>query len=344
MTTDLNWFTLNHETPISTHELLVDILRRFHYSTFNELLRRSGKVEALAAMKPRIKFGMNFAWKNFKEHFDTDGNGPDLIMLFYAWCQTSVVPPELQVGEIREKGSVLTCTDCLMKDAVPEWCIVISHFGTEEAANIVNPNCECIITHHLTDGDPYCRFVFKKRSEKNINDLGKLVNTLPKLQMPKEEAFGLTVWALTSWWDMITGSFIDLNGSETANDFFYKNSRQIGHQIGEELVKLNKDMRKDLESVGQFIRSLGFALNQQSIGCSMTPREFKNEIFACALQGHPKEICQQWNHMIAAMVESINPELEFSCDKMITQGDETCHWTLTEKSSARLADDLFKVQ
>lgn len=333
MTTELNYFILGKEESIKASQFTVEILRRFVITSFNELVESSGKVEALAALKPYMRMAMHFTWNEVKKAMNPQGDGLDVMLLTFMFGQATVVPFDKLTGEIKEKGGVGTVHECMFRDAPPEMCVFISHFGTEETANIVNPDYECIFTHHLTAGDPYCRYVFKKRSERltNLEDLGRTVATMPRFEMPAEKRFAMTIWALSSWWDMITSSFIELHGSEKAVEVLSANARDLGRDIGHGLMMLNKDLGTDIEDVGELVRSLGMALNQVSIGGTISEHRFINEISACALQTHPREVCSQWNEFLGSLVETLNPSSRFQYDQMMTKGGASCQWTIDSK-------------
>ena len=55
--TELDWFLKEGEKDVSATDLMIEALFKLTISTFEELVKHSGKAEALAAVKPYRKWG-----------------------------------------------------------------------------------------------------------------------------------------------------------------------------------------------------------------------------------------------------------------------------------------------
>jgi predicted hydrocarbon binding protein len=62
-----------------------------------------------------------------------------------------------------------------------------------------------------------------------------------------------------------------------------------------------------------------------------------------SVPNHPETICMNFQSFFKGMVSALNPDYEFAYSRMITKGDNECHWTIKKKQSSRQVDDPLKV-
>jgi predicted hydrocarbon binding protein len=250
--------------------------------------------------------------------------------------QATVVPWNKIQGEIKEKGAVGIDYDCIFKRAPPEYCIFQSHFSSEFVTEALDPSYECVFTHHLSNGDPYCRYVFKKKNMPNseLDDLGITIATIPKVEIPKEQSQAFTIYGNHMWWQAITGAFVSIYGPEKTKEILMANAHRIGKEVGNNLKNSNKNIGIDANSLGQFINSFEMALNQRGEYKSSISNDIsQKEITDCSCQTMTVEICDQYEALLHGILDSINPKYELSYERKMTKGDKTCHWTIRKKGS-----------
>jgi hypothetical protein len=343
--TEVDWYIGEGEKDVLAANLLIKALIEINTSSFEEMVKLNGKAAALAAGKPyRIATGpviVNEAKKKMPIH----GNGPDALLLSYAFASLTVVPDV--TGEVKQKGAIGVNRNCAFNNASPEFCMWLSHYTTEGVLEYLNPDYECIFTHHETSGDPYCRYIFKKKSDPIgvIDDMGGTIFTLPKFDIPKEQATGAELWGLTHFLNDITSAFIDLNGAETTRKVLCANANRIGKEFGKKLAEQNPGLSDDIETLGIFIKKMQNSLGQKDNFVILSKNEVSNEITDCSHQLMCGEQCKQYEAFCKGIVSAINPNFEFDYDKMMTHGSKTCHWVLRKKfnSGIKPADNPLDV-
>jgi len=319
---------------ITAADLMIDALVRLDISSFDELVKLSGKLDSIAAVKPYRRMDMQHVNLDLRNKLSIKSNGPDAMVTTYLFAGLHSVTKENMSGEIKEKGGVGIFKDCLYKDASPEFCLSISHAFTEALADLVNPDYESYWTHHQSSGDPFCRFVFKRKSEpiSVLEDLGETIAIVPKFDLPKENIQALSIMTGAVFLNENTRGFVDLHGSEKTVEVLGLNAERIGKRIGEKLVKGNPPLSRDADSIGRLIHSLEKSLAQRDAFDIISKDECTCEVTDCTQQQFVPEQCKQLESLFNGIVHGINPAYEFAYDRMMSKGDATCHWVVKKKA------------
>jgi hypothetical protein len=318
---------------ITVADLMIDALVRLDISSFDELVKLSGKLDAIAAVKPYRRMDMQHVNLDLRNKLNIKSNGPDAMVTTYLFAGLHSVTKENMSGEIKEKGGVGIFKDCLYKDASPEFCLSISHAFTEALADLVNPEYESYWTHHQSSGDPFCRFIFKRRSDpiSVLEDLGETVATVPTFDLPKENIQALSIMTGAVFLNENTRGFVDLHGSEKTIEVLGAVAERTGKRIGEKLVRGNPQLSKDAESIGKLIHSLEKSLAQRDAFSIVSKDKCMCEVTDCTQQQFVPEQCKQLESLFNGIVHGVNPGFEFAYDRMMTNRDKTCHWTIKKK-------------
>lgn len=295
---------------------------------FQALVDASGMVDAAAAMKPYKNRNAYILLCMMKKRINLLGTTIDKLITPLALAQATLGGPENVHQEIRERGAECRVDKCPYQDASPEFCVVISHFTSDLMCEAINPDYEVIWTHHLTNGDPYCRYVYRKKNEpnKDTEDLGRIVMTLPPIEMPPHEAVAIRNFILTHWLDAVTEAFVDLHGSEKTISILVPIAKNIGREAGKWLAVDRKEMRRDAATIGHLVDLFGKGITQRGRTHYLSMDELVKEITDCPWQTLPYELCKQIEAIFQGVCESLNPELEYGYDSMIPKGDEICRW------------------
>jgi hypothetical protein len=274
-----------------------------------------------------------------KKRLSLKGTGLDALITPMGLAQAILSGPENCHQEIMERGAECIVHKCPYQDTTPEFCVVISHFTTDLMCEAINSEYEVIWTHHLTYGDPYCRYIYRKKSEpnKNIDDLGKTLMVVPRFEVPPEEAVGVRDYILTHWLDAVTEAFIDLHGSEKAMSVLIPIARSIGSEAGNWMVEQNKGMKNDAATIGHMVDLFGRAIMQRGQVQCLSKNELTKDITDCPLQTLPYELCKQIEALFQGVSETLNPDLEYAYDSMIPRGDEICRWHVRSRGVTPIA-------
>jgi len=332
---DLDWYINESGKDVTASDIMIEALVKLNTTLFDELVIISGDAEVLAALKPHRKLIMQSPINEVRKRMNIQSNGPDAMLLFYMFAGYGLAHGNL-TGEVKERGGLGINYDCVFKDASPEFCMSLSHFCSEGVADFVNPEYECVWTHHMTNGDPYCRYIFKKKSDpiSVLDDPGKTLATIPKLDLPKEQVQAMSIWAMSYFLDNTISVSIDFNGSKKTVEVLGAVAKNVGQQIGVELAKNNEDLTENALSLGRLIYSLQKVTGQKGNFTIIFNDEVTNEITDCTQQIRAFESCKVYESFFQGLTNSINPEYEFAYNRMMTKGDKTCHWTIRKKADS----------
>jgi len=248
-------------------------------------------------------------------------------------AQQAIGGPDNIEVEMREKGAVGTIRDCPFKNARPELCVIMSHVGSEVLCQLADPELECLWTNHMTAGEPFCRYVIKKKGViyKDPDSLGNVLMKLPRVDLTDEQLAQFKNYALATYWTNNTICFKMLHGQEKTTEVLGANAKRIGKNFGSLLIEANMLPARDIAVMGGLVHQFGEGSAMQGKITSMAPGVFAKEITDCPFKTAPPEVCKQFEAFYNGALEAINPELVYRYDRMMTMGDKTCKWVITKK-------------
>jgi predicted hydrocarbon binding protein len=302
---------------------------------FQALVDAFGVPDAIAAVKPYKNRNAYVLMCMVKKKMGLKGPGIETLITPMCMAQVGIGGVDRVHSEIRERGAVCFVDKCPYQDAIPEFCVVVSHYTTDLICEALNPEYECVWTHHLSDGDPYCRYVYRKKAEhhSSIDDLGRTIKTIPRFEVPKEDERALKDYVLFNVLDAVVEGHIDLQGSEKALNALIPLAKKIGSDTGARLAKENPRMKNDAATIGHLIDLFGQAIMQRGSSEILSKAELRKEITDCPFQTFPYEMCKTMEAMLRGVVRSLNPDLAFEYQSMMTKGDQTCRWHVRDKNA-----------
>jgi hypothetical protein len=321
------------ELHLFVSNLLNRAFAEINVAIFNELVKSSGLNSTLNTLRPITK-QMGYVVINMvKENMNIKGNGLDAAFIPFLFTQ-SMIKTDV-TGEIKEGGAVGIVHDCIYHNvnASPEFCIAMSHLSSNAVCEAVNTDFECIWTHHLTNGDPYCRYIMRNKSDlRGLENLGASLMTIPQMELPKIDDTDAEKYNMCGWWVWFTQSFIELFGSEKTLEILCPITRRIGNNVGRTLVQKYPDLNGSVEAAGQLIDMWeGTMLGEIGSAELHLNDEFTRTITKCGFATYAQEVCKQNEAFYQGIWKAINPNYDFSYDHMMSKGDKTCHWTLRKK-------------
>lgn len=334
----LNWFYEESGKDLSAAELMNEALLKLTILSFDELVKQSGMGESLAAVRPYRKWAYQWGVSQLKEKLNLQDNGPEAMALLHRYAGIGLVSLDKMDQEIKEKGAVTWARDCIFSRTSPELCMTISHYYTEVVAELINPEYEAVWTHHQSSGDPYCRCVWKKKSDpiSVLDDMGETLRVLPRLEVTKEEILATSIWAFGSIVYSYVCAFRDLHGDEETKKVIGAVAIRIGQEMGEKLAEQNSKLKGSLVSVGGLVRAMQNAMGQRDNFMVISEVEVNNEITDCSQSGYGNFPCTMViEPLFSGMVAAINPDFEFAYEKIIPMGDDICRWTIRKRSVVR---------
>ncbi len=313
--------------------MLEKVLVELNKRAFEEYIKTVGLAEGMAMMRLYKKRNGYILISIVKNKMGIRGTGLDALVIPFALGQASLnTNPQAVSGVITDKGAAVTVQDCIFRGASQEFCVTISHYTSDLMCEAINPDYECIWTHHINQTDPYCRYVYKKKGEHvDLDNPGQVVSVVNLPPIPEADKRFMRNFILTHFWDATTEAFMDLKGSKVTLDHLLPVAYDIGFEMGEGFKKSNPTTVLTVSMIGGMFELLGQIMNQMGTSRHVSHDEFYREITDCPFQTFPNEVCRQIESVFQGMVQSINPDLEFSYGRMMNDGAETCSWSVRKK-------------
>jgi hypothetical protein len=317
---------------------------------FQKFLELAGPEKVLSAYQPIGEYAGRAVAHNFRGRLNITDNGIDALAIPLHAFVNNLIDGRSDPVEIREFGAVARFTSCPLAKAgaPPELCVAVSHNAAIGLAKEINPAFEIIYTHHLTIGDPYCRYVVKRKLDRtqDLENVGKLRYLLPSVNLPKDEIQALTSNFTCSIWMNTIRAMVEVLGAETTLALVESPSVEKGKAFGNE-AKLQLGLfNQNVMNAENCIEKLGFALSQDHEQLEIGIDNARTIIRGCALSDGPIEACKQFESVANGICQSIDPSIEFSYEQMRTRGDESCIWKIhrmstnsNKKSNRPIIDD-----
>jgi hypothetical protein len=320
----------SNEDLVALRDFMDKALAALAMQGFKALVDATDVSEAIASVKPYKNRNAYILICLVKKRLQLKGPGIETLITPMCCAQLGIAGGENVHSEIKERGAVCYVDTCMYKDALPEFCVVVSHYTTDLICEALNNEYECIWTHHLSNGDPYDRYVYRKKAGKyeSLFDLGKTIKTIPKWEVPKEEQRALRDYVLNNVLDAVVEGFIDSQGSERTLEILVPMAKKIGLEGGNLLAKQNPGMKNDVSTIGHLIDMFGQSVMQRGKTDFLSKDELSKEITDCPFQIFTYEMCKLMEALLQGVIQSLNPDLEYEYDTMMTKGGETCRWHL----------------
>lgn len=299
-------------------------------TSFNELLKVSDKAMVNAFCKIINKQGMSMFLQTAPY---VKGREMKDIVTMMQWGHCSLAGIENVEVELRENGAVGTLHNCIFKDFSPDFCIVTSHYSIASFCELMNPEYDSIWLNRMSEGDPFCRYIVKKKSisYERPEDLGKVVGMLPPPHEDMELLKNIAASLISFNWIEFTIVFNEIHGKEKTMKVLCPNARQIGLGAGTSLRQGKMIQGTDASSLGSLLDSFEKDMGKAGNIISATPNLYSKEITSCPFKDAPPELCMQMEEFNNGICQAVNPELEFKYTRMMTSREPTCLWSITKK-------------
>jgi hypothetical protein len=302
-----------------------------------------GVNRALSTYKPMALYSGTAVAHNFINRLELRGNGLEVIAVPHQTFVGNIIGGSREPAEIREHGAEVKLTSCPLFEAgaSPEFCVAISHCALEAIVEEINSEYEVVFTHHLTLGDPHCRYVFRRRDDphKDLKDLGALIKTLPTVDLPDAEKEALTVSFNCSIWQNMVRTLLTVQNPEEMLKSLEGPLTAEGRAFGEAFIGANGPGPGDFKAVQEAMLLLGSALGQEQHKISETADAVMMQADLCALADGPVEACLQFETLANGVCQTIRPDCEFRHESMRTRGDKTCQWTIRKKPQPEVTNE-----
>jgi hypothetical protein len=242
-----------------------------------------------------------------------------------------------------ENGIISVVSDCPFKYGPVEICDVVCDFGSNEFVKVFAPDIDLIMTARLTAGDRECRWTTIPKSQTTPGmepEFGDPLAMSAKRNLPKEMIDSFAIQYLAEFWVMATKALIDHAGGGVAFKIVEPYMIHSGISYGLRYRNEERDDRiEDLEKIIDCISSCGLALQMKCGPLKSSNDCSELTITECPFKDTPPEVCYQFESFCNGICQAIDPAYEFSYDRMMTKGDESCHWSVRKRRAGSMAKD-----
>ncbi len=272
---------------------------------------------------------------NARKRLDLQGNDAEHVAIPLCWADSGLTMSGEMTLEIFERGAIGQSSGCVMKNGPPELCVAISGGVCEGICEVCNPDYEFIPTHYETNGDPYCRWIVRKKGLRgDVEDLGKHVKRSAKLDLPQDEMLFLRSHACGETWIWTTKGFLEIFGYEKTLDLLKPHMRELGHTNGKWLLDKLNLTQGDVRDLQRAISVIQDALGQKGDFTEIDD-EIHGQVQNCPFKDAPKALCKQFEMMMDGVCKALDPDVNFCYTKMMTDGSKECAWVMSKRGMKR---------
>jgi len=227
---------------ISERDPLHWALNELSIRVVDAMLKELGVSETLSIVRPRIRYSGRAMARNFASRFNLDSGGLEAIAFapFCARCLTWGGKGRLT---FYERGAINEFVACPMSHGPPEICIMLSHYVGEGASEEINPDFEMVYTHHMTQGDPSCTGVCRRKGELGIDaeHLGKRLKVVDGLDIDEQERDALSFNIEAHLLNVFLECFLSAASADRVSQLLRPTFRSLGEETGRRLKAVEKD-------------------------------------------------------------------------------------------------------
>ncbi|HTY47460.1 MAG TPA: hypothetical protein VMB46_07325 [Methanomassiliicoccales archaeon] len=322
-------------------ELRNDVLRGLYLGASRKMSEALGSAVMIETLRPYYENWGSAGANTMKERLGATET-PEQV------CKASWVVGRMifhsfdGVIGLHENGASLTTTNCFAAAEHQELCALYCSYASSSFASRLNPRARSAVVASMACGDRYCLKQFTVGRDPN-GDIGK---KLSDLTPPSVSADDLDYWgsaATGEAWTFTTRAFLEVAGRE-ALPGLTERAHAFGLEMSPRILASSiptKEGRADVIDILATIRSI-----MRTVGNTTARSDsiLDRETIECPFSGAPVEVCYQMEGFIEGVLEGIGKGYEMRHDRMMPNGDRSCHWTIRMKeevaSSGREGDTI----
>jgi len=300
-------------------------------ATTQALVDNIGSEAALKALRPYYQNANNAAAQICTEYFKEIAKDPDFqgmmgIFSSEAWfgCKSRM--------RTSDKLGVLENHGCKTNGECKELCQMTCKENMDNQAQLSNPEGFAVLERSLCRGDDHCRILFGSKegmTDYCFDDMREIRHA----DISDWEFRSFQVQYLSESWVFTTRAVIDQLGAKSAAEKLRAYMRHSGLSYGIKVARELKDFERGLQPLGRIIGALNDGHMRKGPRKS-TADAIDQEVRECPFSQAPPEMCLQYEAFFNGICEAIDPSYEFAYDRMMTDGDESCHWVIRRKGAA----------
>lgn len=307
----------------------MDLFWEWWVSSTQALVDAVGSEEALKALRPYYLNANNAAAQIATDYFKEMTKDPDFVAMM------GIFSSEAWFGgksSFRASGmvSVLDHYGCRTRGECKELCQMTCKELMDNQASLMSSEAFAMLEKSLCKGDDFCRIVIGTKE----GMMGHALEGMREIRHPEINDWELQSFRLqylSESWVFTTRALIDQLGERAAGEKLRFYMRHSGLSYGIKVAGALEGEPKGVLLLGRIIGALNDGhMRRGSKGSSSELVE--EEVNECPFSQAPPEMCLQYEAFFNGICEAINPDYEFAYDKMMTDGDERCHWVVRKKA------------
>jgi hypothetical protein len=301
------------------------------FTTTKALVDTVGSDKAVNALRPYFINANSAAQGIINDVFKDAVTDPDFrprisCFAMEAWLGGKMI---VFAEEDRWESVVAGCrTDGQCK----ELCQLISIDTVRNSAFL--PNGVVEIGKSLSKGDDHC-VIIMGTAESVRRERSATARRLEAMDFGPDVLRSFRLQYVGESWVYTTRAFIDCVGSEETIKRLRAYMKLSGLVFGGKIMQRTPS-ELDLEGTAGLLAEI-FALHMRTGTRRSSENGIEEEVSDCPFSQAPPEICLQYEAFVRGLCEAVSPDLEFSYDRMMTAGDEKCHWILKRKGEDGLS-------
>jgi hypothetical protein len=308
------------------NELLMDLFREWWLSATKALVEHVGSSKALSYLAPGFRHHGRAGFQIIAKSMGWKEDDLSAIAIFEPFAKT-IISGKPANAELREDGVIWTVQGCSTlgkcKEACLSWCY---HAGVGMIEEF-DQSVEYYLHESLSQGDDRCLGSI----EKNGHGLpsGRIIQSY-SLETSDIKKLDWNFWsraAMGEVWAIVTRASVECLGEQEALSVLNPLMQESGMILGNLMRKKIGDVeaRDNIYEIVVLIQSC-FDMKGKE-----TKAPYSGEISICPFSGSPVETCHQFEAFLNGFCMAIDPDLEFVYDRMMSEGDGTCHWTIRRR-------------
>lgn len=288
------------------------------------MLKELGVSETLEVVRPRIHYSGRAMAKNFGSRFNLELGSLEAIA-FPPFCARCLVWGGKGRMTFYERGITNEFFTCPMSHGPPEICLMTSHFVGEGVCEEINPDLEMIYTHHMTQGDPCCVGVCKRKNEPGINieDLGRKLKIIEDLEMDEGERDALSFNIETHLPIIFLEAFLSIVNADKVSNLLKPSFMAIGEEAGKRM-KISGGNGESLKLSTSSLLTWGEIMGQSYEVKEVRDEGYELTVTRCLYCHSPSTVCELMESFLTGVLSVLNPGASVRFKKCKDVSLETC--------------------
>lgn len=291
------------------------------------LVDAMGSEKALKALRPYYLNANNAAIQITSSYFTELAKDPDFVPMMSIFAAEAWFGGKATVG-VSDGLLVLEIRGCRTRGECKELCQMTCKELMDNQAQFAGPDAFAVLERSLCKGDDFCRILIG--TKEGIVGLGsKELRAVRHSDISEWEFHSFQIQYLSESWVFTTRAAIDGLGAQVARQKLCSYMRRCGLSFGLEVMNMFEGEVR-VKVIQKIIRSIND--NHLKKGRILISGDsVDEEVEQCPFAQAPQEVCLQYEAFFNGVCDAIDPDYEFRYHSMMTDGDETCHWTAMKK-------------